>query len=159
MNPTKTNTAKTMARQTVGALCEKITQPSAMVLNKTKRQSLRSFLEIIWLTLGIFVVVAILFAPLVSNGAELTLQWDHVSEDSSNLHYRVYSETNIATLSTNSPVTIIHGMSNTVRVVVNPGRRFWMVTATNIWGESAPSNIYAAPSLLTNVPGLKITKP
>lgn len=105
-----------------------------------------------------FLFIVFLLATLSLRAAELVLTWESVPEDASNLWYRVYSETNITTLSTNSPVTIVPGTTNTVRVVVNPGRRFWMVTASNLWGESPPSNVTAAPGLLTNVTGLKLTK-
>lgn len=105
--------------------------------------------------------ILLFLALLVSlPAAELVLTWDHVPEDFSNLNYRVYSETNITTLSTNSPVTIVSPTTNAVRVVVTPGRRFWMVTATNLWSETPPSNVAGAPGLLlTNITGTKLTKP
>jgi len=45
----------------------------------------------------------------------------------------------------------IAGTNLSTTITVFPSKKFYYVTASNIWGETGPSNITNTPSVLTNV--------
>jgi hypothetical protein len=104
----------------------------------------------------------ILFARclvLHAAAADISLYWDYPTNDlSTQMVFKVYWTTNIT-----NPVIwqsfIVPGTTTTTRVTMEPGRRFFVMTASNLWGESELSNLISTPNPATNVTGLKITKP
>lgn len=105
-------------------------------------------------------IAAFLVFGLSLRAATITLLWDYPTNDlGADLTFKVYSTTNIAVPMTNWQVSTIVGTTTAAQVTMAPSRRFFFVTASNIWGESGPSNITNTPAPVTNVIGLKLTKP
>lgn len=78
----------------------------------------------------------------------VTLAWDGYppGELSTNLTFKVYSSTNPAVPLTNWQVfTNVVGTNTSVVIVMQPEQRFFFVTASNLWGESTPSNVAGSP--------------
>lgn len=107
------------------------------------------------------IVLAILFSALCLRAATVTFFWDYpTNELGADLTFKIYAHTNITVPGSNWPVVLqIVGTQTTAIVTMTPGRQFFYVTASNMWGESGPSNVTNTPSVVTNVTRLKITKP
>ncbi|MBX3747340.1 MAG: hypothetical protein KF833_18680 [Verrucomicrobiae bacterium] len=85
--------------------------------------------------------------PVPVDPIPIRLGWDYpTNELSTNLWFHLYSHTNpAAPLSQWTIETSVVGTSTTVRIAPTPGHRFYVVTASNLWGESRPSEPYATP--------------
>lgn len=79
------------------------------------------------------------------------LVWDYPTGEATNVSFNVFFTTNIAAPGW-SFVTNVTGTTATVNIL--PGNGFWIVTATNEWGESIPSNV-AGVTVARNVTGLR----
>lgn len=101
--------------------------------------------------------LVILFSlALVALAADITLQWDANDPVEEVAGYRVYQSTNVA--GTYLPIGSTNGTSFTVRGLT-PGVYFFYVTASNLWGESLPSNTVKTPPPAGAVKKVVITKP
>jgi hypothetical protein len=69
----------------------------------------------------------------------------------------LYSSTNAALpLNQWQPWTNAPGTDPTVTVQMQPGAMFFFVTASNIWGESGPSNVTNTPVAPVSITNLNI---
>ncbi len=74
----------------------------------------------------------------------VTLAWDYpVTELSTNLVFKIYSATNVI-----QPVVLLTNVSGTntqVTLPLDAQQRYFVVTASNYWGESSFSNVAETP--------------
>lgn len=79
----------------------------------------------------------------------VVLSWSYPAESlSPDLTFRVYASTNLATPITNwACLTNIAGTNLSASVKIQPGQMFFVMTASNFWGESLTSNVAATPKL------------
>jgi len=86
---------------------------------------------------------------------DVSLQWDNSPTNQMIIAYHIYGSTNItAPLSSwprllTVPATFT-GATNTMATVrIVPGQFFFVVTSSNLWGESLFSNVASTPPLPT----------
>jgi hypothetical protein len=94
-----------------------------------------------------FSVITIHAATLPSGS--VTLAWDYpTNELSPNLTFNLYSTTNVTASVTSWPLlTNIVGTNLQASITVQPGQRFFVMTASNFWMESEFSNVVYVPPL------------
>lgn len=94
------------------------------------------------------VAVASLAAPgnLRTNA---TVEWQYPeTELSTNLTFKLYSTTNVAQPTAEWPLlTTVVGTNLQVTVPIDAAQRFFVLTASNWWGESDFSNVASTPVL------------
>lgn len=97
------------------------------------------FLLVAWATDG---------ADLNTNGI-IRLEWDYPQDElSTNMTFVLYSTTNITTpFGLWTVVTNVSGTQTNATVRVTPGKLFLTLTASNLWGESDPSNVVPLPAM------------
>lgn len=85
-------------------------------------------------------------APISTNG--VILMWDYPTNLlSTNLVFKLYSSTNAtAPLSTWALVKTIPGTVTATSFPMQPEARFFVMTASNFWGEANFSNVAATPA-------------
>jgi hypothetical protein len=90
----------------------------------------------------------------------LTLEWDYPEQErSTNLTFYVYSTTNVFAPMTNWAVlTNVVGTNLSVRLQIDPGQRFFVMTASNFWGESDFSEVASTPPLPRSNANLKLRR-
>jgi hypothetical protein len=73
--------------------------------------------------------------------------WEYPSQElSTNLTFRLYCATNIAEPRSNWVfLREVVGTNLQMSVLIEPGHRWFFLTASNLWGESDPSNPCATP--------------
>lgn len=100
------------------------------------------------------VLVGVLYAQ--SFDGKITLQWDAPVQG---VTFNVYhSPDATAPVSTWQRLTNVVG-TNRATVTVIPGEHYFIVTASNFWGESGPSNIASTPAVPPEVgSSLKISR-
>lgn len=78
----------------------------------------------------------------------ITLYWTYPqSELSTNLTFNIYSSTDVGVPVPSWPLfTNVSGLSTNITVPLTPQARFFYVTASNLWGESPPSNVASTPN-------------
>jgi hypothetical protein len=78
-----------------------------------------------------------------------TLSWNYpTSELNSNLLFKIRGTTNLSLAKTNWPIiTNIVGTITNTTVQIPPGAYYFTMTASNLWGETIPSNVEATPAL------------
>jgi len=114
-------------------------------------------LRLLGLIAGAAVAIA---ASLPSGPTPITLAWDYPAADlSTGLVFRVYHTTTITTPVANwAVITNVAGTNLSVTLTVTPGARFYVVTASNFWGESDPSNVASTPELPRSDVNLRLRK-
>jgi len=90
----------------------------------------------------------------------VNLVWDYpTNELSPDLVFRLFHSTNITVPMTNWVVlTNVPGTSTSVSVVITPGIHFFVMTASNFWGESDFSNVASTPALPRSATSPRITR-
>ena len=98
--------------------------------------------------LTLLLSICSLSAATLPSGS-VTLAWDYpTNELSTNLTFIVYSTTNIITPLTNwARLTNVIGTNLQSTVTIQPGQRYFVVTASNFWMESEFSNVVYTPPL------------
>ncbi len=103
----------------------------------------------------IFVVLFLFLTfPLMAQTGTVTLAWDANPATDQVTKYTVYH----APAST-GPWTKVQDVTATTATVtgLSPGIYFFHVTASNVWGESGPSNVVSTPPPAGTPANLKIT--
>ena len=69
--------------------------------------------------------------------------WDANAPEEQVTGYFLYSAPNVT-----GPFTVLGavGTNTSLSVTMNPARAFFYVTASNLWGESLPSNVLTTPA-------------
>lgn len=102
-------------------------------------------------TIGIALLLIVL-SVLCADGAppgvlrtNVTLTCDYPANQlSTNLTFKVYSHTNLAVAATSWPlVATFKGTNTTVTLPIDATQRYYVMTASNWWGESSFSNVAA----------------
>lgn len=102
-------------------------------------------------TKTILSIIIALFAPtLLGEGSvktNLTLAWDYpTNQFDTNLVFILRYTTNAAISITNWPVIqVINGSNRQTTVAMSPSVAFFVMTASNLWGEGFFSNVAAVP--------------
>jgi hypothetical protein len=85
----------------------------------------------------------------------LTLTWNY-SQPDTNTFIKLYRSTDISIPLTNwNMIATVPSTTNQVVIQILPGKAFYYVTATNLWGESDPSNIDLTPAMPVKGDNLK----
>lgn len=80
---------------------------------------------------------------------QVTLKWDQypTNQISPDLVFKIYSHTNIAVPFTNWPVVkTVAGTNLSTTFPMQPAARYFVLTASNFWGESSFSNVASTPA-------------
>lgn len=88
------------------------------------------------------------------------LAWDYEpTELSTNLTFVLRHSTSIATPLTNWLVlTNVVGTNLTIEVQITPGQHYFVLTASNFWGESDFSNVAGTPPLPRSAVNLRVAR-
>lgn len=87
----------------------------------------------------------------------VTVMWDYPEAELPGVTFRIYHSTN---LSQPLPWNFFLAVeaTNRAHLVLTPGVNFAYVTASNFWGESAPSNVAGTPTLPQYINTLQIRR-
>lgn len=90
----------------------------------------------------------------------VTLEWDYPeAERSTNLTFYVFTSTNVAVPLTNwTALTNVVGTNLSVQLQIDPGQRYFVMTASNFWGQSDFSEVASTPSLPRRDMKLKLSR-
>lgn len=90
-----------------------------------------------------------------SGQVQITLTWDPSPPGEEVVAYYVRQSTNVL-----GPWSVVSSTvsTNAVLTLPAPGRWFWIVTASNWWGESVPSNTNSTPLPAGKVGALTLTR-
>jgi len=110
---------------------------------------LHRFIKPIAAMAALFVAFASLAAPPGVMRTNVNLAWDYpTNELSTNLTFKLYSATNIASPVATWPLlTTVVGTNLSVTLPIDAQQRYFVMTASNWWGESIPSNVAGTPPL------------
>lgn len=88
----------------------------------------------------------------------VVLFWDYpANELSTNLTFKIYSTTNAALAVSSWPVlTNKVGTNTTITLPIDAVQRYYVVTASNWWGESDFSNVAGTPPLPRDQTNLRL---
>ena len=101
-----------------------------------------------------------LLLPTFLMSDPLTLAWNYpTNEMSTNLTFKMYHSLNVTNPLPWTVITNIVGTSLQCYLDVVKGEHYYYVTASNMWGESIPSNILGLPPVAKTITNLKITTP
>ncbi len=97
----------------------------------------------------IFALVQASTLPPAGAPCSVTFAWDYQKSNMTpDLVFKLYGTSNSALPVTNwTLLTTVFGTNLQVVVDVLPGAQFFVLTASNFWGESDPSNVIATPPL------------
>jgi len=102
----------------------------------------------------------LLLVPTLLLSDPLTLAWNYpTNEMSTNLTFKMYHSLSVTNPMPWTVVTNIIGTSLLCSLDVVKGEHYFYVTASNMWGESLPSNVWGSPPVAKTVTNLKITTP
>lgn len=97
--------------------------------------------------LAVLAVASVVFAAGPGGPQPVRLEWDY-PDDSAEV-FKIYSHTNLESPLTNWGVlTNVAGTNRGCAVSIEAGRRFFLCTASNYWGESLPSNRPGLPAVV-----------
>lgn len=92
-------------------------------------------------------VASVVFAAGPGGPKPVRLAWDYW-DDSAEV-FKIYSHTNLEAPLTNWVVlTNVAGTNRECAVIIEAGRRFFVCTASNYWGESGPSDWTGLPAVV-----------
>ena len=78
----------------------------------------------------------------------VTLAWDYPSAEVTNIAaFKVYQSEDVSRPLREWPLLTNVSGALQVSFLLEPGRHFFFVTASNFWGESDPSNVASTPAL------------
>ena len=107
-----------------------------------------------WVVLSVVGLAWLALAAIPSGPTSVTLGWD---PEPGIDFFKLYASSNVAapintwTLLTNIPGTVVTPTNSypqtNVQVAIEPGAMFFYLTASNLWGETGPSNITNTPPL------------
>ena len=94
------------------------------------------------------VSLALVAAAFADVRKSVTFHWEYPAEELTNvLAFKLYSSTDISVPLTNWTVlTNIVGTVTNITIPIQPGKRFFVMTASNWWGESEFSNVADVPA-------------
>lgn len=97
------------------------------------------------LVMGVVAALGVSPKPVAT---KITLMWDYeTNQVSPELVFKLYSSTNMTVPLTNWTVlAVVPGTNRSVTLPVEPGVRFYALTASNWWGESDFSNAVGTPA-------------
>ncbi len=103
------------------------------------------------LVLALFIFLA---CPLIAQTGTVTLAWDANPATDQVTKYTVYRAP-----AATGPWTKVQDVTATTATVtgLSPGIYFFHVTASNVWGESGPSNVVSTPPPAGSPANLKVT--
>lgn len=96
------------------------------------------------------IILFLTLTSLLAYDGRVTLVWNYPEEElSPNLSFIVYHTTNITLPLESWPVlTNVIGTQRSVDLTITPGKNFFVMKASNFWGESSPfSNIASTPDI------------
>jgi len=78
-----------------------------------------------------------------------TLSWNYpTAELNSNLLFKIRGTTNLSLAKTNWPIIAnVVGTTTNTTVQISPGAYYFTMSVSNLWGETAFSNVEATPAL------------
>jgi hypothetical protein len=95
-----------------------------------------------------FLAVTPLFAPPGVLRTNITLAWIPANTPSTNFIYKIYSSTNILQPPTNwSVYATASGSVSNITLPIDANQRWFVMTASNWWGESSFSNVASTPPI------------
>jgi len=103
--------------------------------------------------LAVLVSVLLIVVLAAPPSGRIELTWDYpTNELSADLSFRVYSTTNISLALTNWPcLTNFPGTQTSGIIQITPGQQYFVMTASNFWGESSFSNVTNTPVLARTI--------
>lgn len=94
------------------------------------------------------------FGGVATGPTQVTLAWNPQSGVDT---FYLYTSTNAALpLNQWTPLTNAPGTATNLVVIMTPGQQFFFLTASNLWGESGPSNTANTPPVPTGQTNLVI---
>jgi len=102
----------------------------------------------------LILILASLTACASLIASNVTLTWDFNAPEENITSYKLYEIID----GTNVIKYVIPGTNNIITLTdVTPGKHEYFVTASNMWGESDPSNTVTTPAPATSPKAVKIT--
>lgn len=101
--------------------------------------------------------------PLIAAApqTQLELGWEYPIEDRADVTFHIYGTNDLAIPVAQWPlISSVPGPATNVIVSFAQGRFFFVCTASNMWGESPPSEVLRIPSpaaVPSNLTGRKVT--
>jgi hypothetical protein len=105
--------------------------------------------------LALALALAAAGGPAVTQADNVSLSWVYTNPPPD--VFKVYQSTNLAPPLTWQVILTVPGTNSLGQVTTNasfsvvPSNYFWMITASNFWGESLPSNSPGVPPPVGNV--------
>lgn len=93
---------------------------------------------------------ALLVRAAVPSQAWVTFIWEYTNTAATVDCFYVYVSTNVLNPPPWECVTNAPGSNRTVTVLMKPANYFFYCTASNMWGESGPSNQIGTPAPVTD---------
>ena len=126
------------------------------------KETLPRLALVLALAAGVHTLGRILAANSIPTGpTSITLAWNYPANQlSTGLVFRVYSSLDITTPLQNWTVlTNVVGTNLFVTLSVQPGARYFSLTASNLWGESDFSNVASTPAVPRSDVDLSVRRP
>lgn len=98
------------------------------------------------LILGLLLGLMVWLSPGQIIDGRVTVMWTYPTQDIAGVTFRIYQTTNLTQALPWNFLTSVQS-TNKAHLTLIPGNNFAYVTASNFWGESAPSNIAGTPTV------------